>query len=85
MTDLLYRKANTDWDIGSHALANAEHVEKGHAQEAHEDEVKDLGWTDTNDKIANPLIARLPNEELWVLIRRFNKVSVLTSLKKRPC
>ena len=63
-----------DIAVASHALATADHDEKGYAQEEHEDEVKDLGWTDTNDRIANPLVARLPNEELWILVRRFNKV-----------
>ena len=58
----------------SHALAMADHDEKGHAQQPHDDEVKDLGWHESDAKIANPLVARLPNEELWVLIRRFNKV-----------
>jgi len=59
----------------SHALATADHDEKGHAQESHDAEVKDLGWGETHEKIADPLVARLPNEELWVLVRRFNKVS----------
>ncbi len=45
------------------------------AQEAHGDEVKDLGWTEKNERIADPLVGGLPNEELWILIRRFNKVS----------
>lgn len=59
----------------SHALAVADHDEKGHAQLDHDaPEVKDLGWNEADDKIANPLVGGLHNEELWVLIRRFNKV-----------
>lgn len=38
-----------------------------------ETEVKDLGWHKHEDAIPNPLVGRLPNEELWTLIRRFNK------------
>ena len=57
----------------SHALAVADHDEKGHAQESHDSEVKDLGWNEAEDEIANPLVGRLPNEDLWILIRRFNK------------
>ena len=59
----------------SHALATASVT--GGAVEANaakpEDEVKDLGWHDADDEIENPLVGGLPNEELWVLIRRFNK------------
>lgn len=66
-----------DKPTDSHALAMADHDEKGVAQESHEDEVKDLGWKEPVSKIANPLVGGLPNEELWVLIRRFDKVSWL--------
>jgi len=62
----------------SHALANADHEEKGAAQHDHGDvEVKNLGW---NEKPTNvpQLVGGLPNEELWTLIRRFNKVSITT-------
>jgi hypothetical protein len=60
----------------SHALANTEvpHDEKGAAQHEHgETEVKDLGWSENSQDIL-PLVGGLPNEELWTLIRRFNKV-----------
>jgi hypothetical protein len=59
----------------SHALAASDHDEKGHAQMSHDNEVKNLGWNEAEDNIANPLVGRLPNEDLWILIRRFNKVS----------
>jgi hypothetical protein len=57
----------------SHELANAGGV-GGVVEEKHEEEVRDLGWNDPPDEIANPLVGKLPNEELWILIRRFNKV-----------
>ncbi|KAH7383672.1 hypothetical protein BKA64DRAFT_697343 [Cadophora sp. MPI-SDFR-AT-0126] len=58
----------------SHALANAEHEEKGAAQIDHgHTEVKDLGWNDHPSDVPAPLVGGLPNEELWTLIRRFNK------------
>lgn len=57
----------------SHALANAEHEERGAAQQDHTDgEVKNLGWFEHPNDI-EPLVGGLPNEELWTLIRRFNK------------
>ena len=59
----------------SHALANADHDEKGAAQNGHnESEVKDLGWNENPDDVPKPLVGGLPNEELWLLVRRFNKV-----------
>lgn len=58
----------------SHALANAYHEEKGAAQHDHgEAEVRNLGWNEESSKIPD-LVGGLPNEELWTLIRRFNKV-----------
>lgn len=58
----------------SHALAVADHDEKGHAQESHESEVKDLGWNEDEEHIPSPLVGGMSNDDLWVLIRRFNKV-----------
>ncbi len=36
-------------------------------------EVKDLGWHEKEIEVPNPLVGGLPNEELWTLVRRFNK------------
>lgn len=64
----------------SHALAVDDHEEKGRAQLDHEEEdVVDLGWNEKKERIAAPLVGGLNNEDLWLLIRRFNKVR----LKKR--
>ena len=58
----------------SHALAEADHEEKGAAQEQHfEAEVKNLGWHDHPDQV-KPLVGGLRNDDLWMLVRRFNKV-----------
>ena len=65
----------TQEPTASHALAMADHDEKGLAQENHDNEVKDLGWHESNEKIPSPLVGGLPNDDLWILIRRFNKVS----------
>lgn len=60
----------------SHALAMDDHEEKGQAQIEHEDEdVADLGWHEKKDHIPEPLVGGMNNEELWLLTRRFNKVS----------
>ena len=59
----------------SHALANMDHEEKGVAQMDHgQTEVRDLGWNEHPTDVPVPLVGGLPNEELWALIRRFNKV-----------
>lgn len=45
----------------------------GAAQVYHDEEVVNLGWNAPESQISNPLVGRLPNEELWLLVRRFNK------------
>lgn len=63
-----------------HALAAQDHEVKGATQVAHgESEVKDLGWDEDAKHIPAPLVGGLPNEELWTLVRRFNKVSCQTA------
>jgi hypothetical protein len=62
----------------SHELANADHVEKGAAQEDHgQTEVRDLGWNSPLSGMPSPMVGGLSNDELWTLIRRFNKVGAL--------
>lgn len=56
----------------SHTLANMEHEEKGAAQINDSDEVKDLGWNADPENVSN-FVGGLSNEELWTLVRRFNK------------
>jgi len=63
----------------SHALALEDHEEKGASQEIHnEPEVKDLGWDEKPEHVPQPLVGGIPNEELWVLVRRFNHVPFLS-------
>ena len=61
----------------SHAMATADHDEKGivqmHGQYNTDPEVKDLGWNAPPEKIPAPLVGGLPNDALWLLVRRFNK------------
>ncbi|KAH0364692.1 hypothetical protein KCU65_g6656, partial [Aureobasidium melanogenum] len=63
----------TEEPTASHALAQAEVDEKGVAQLDHGGDVKDLGWNEPPSKIPAPLVGGMDNEELWVLVRRFNK------------
>jgi hypothetical protein len=65
----------------SHALAmeaaKATHpTEAGAAQVPHDEEVVDLGWNEPKELIARPLVGGLSNDDLWLLVRRFNKVSL---------
>jgi len=60
----------------SHALATENHELKGAAQEAGKDaHTTDLGWQANAEGVAT-LVGGLPNEELWTLVRRFNKVFI---------
>lgn len=61
----------------SHALAHADHELQGAAQEIHDEtEVRDLGWSKHPKNVPAPLVGGLPNEQLWTLVRRFNKVRI---------
>ncbi|KUI59727.1 hypothetical protein VP1G_06943 [Cytospora mali] len=58
----------------SHALATDDHDEKGLAQQEHAaEEVLDLGWNQQKQEVPAPLVGGMDNEELWLLVRRFNK------------
>jgi hypothetical protein len=60
----------------SHALATENHELKGAAQEAgKEAQTTNLGWQANANGVAT-LVGGLSNEDLWTLIRRFNKVSI---------
>lgn len=60
----------------SHALAFEHQPEqKGAAQQQHFGaEVKDLGWNEHAANVPSPLVSGLHNEDLWLLVRRFNRV-----------
>jgi hypothetical protein len=61
----------------SHVLSQVEQEDKGLIQKAGETaDITDVGWNNPADQ-AEPLIAGLSNEDLWMLIRRFDKVSLL--------
>lgn len=76
-------KATTlvDAPTESHELAleaakgnNPEHG-TGRAQVAHGQEVLDLGWNEPKEHVDSPLVGGLSNEDVWLLVRRFNKVN----------
>ena len=57
-----------------HNHVNVDHGEKGAAQLEHSDaEDKDLGWNEEAVDAPLALVGGSSNEELWTLIRRFNK------------
>jgi len=66
----------------SHALAMKDQPVKGLSQQAGHGEVKDLGWNEPKELIASPLVGGLQNEDLWILIRRFNKVRLADMFRK---
>ena len=71
----------------SHAIAATAHEfeEKGAVQVGHEDgEVRDMGWREHPKDVPTPLVGGLPNEELWTLVRRFNKQMYHVKATKAP-
>lgn len=76
-----YEKAHAldDGATASHALATQsttlDEYGEGVAQQDHGQEVKNLGWNEPKQVIPSPLVGGMDNEELWLLVRRFNKVS----------
>ena len=66
-------QATTD----SHKLATSEQPISGAVQEAGRlDTITNLGWQ-ANAKGVDTLVGGISNEDLWTLIRRFNKVRCL--------
>ena len=64
-----------DAPTDSHALATSDHEEIGAAQESHKEDVaKDLGWNEDMEEIPDPLVGGLTNQQVWLLVRRFNMV-----------
>ena len=59
----------------SHALAHTELQDESAIQTQHGDGPIDLGWNTDVKEIARPLVGGMKNEDLWILIRRFNKVA----------
>jgi hypothetical protein len=59
----------------SHVLAQVEQDEKGLSQKTDSTEVTDIGWSTPVDHIEEPIIAGLSNDDLWMLIRRFDQAS----------
>jgi hypothetical protein len=74
----------------SHALAEestqADAENKGASQMEHDEiEVKNIGWNKEQHHVPQPVVGGMRNEELWVLIRRFNKqVFEVRSIEKAP-
>lgn len=59
----------------SHVLSQVEQDEKGLSQQSGDTaEITNIGWGESPDAIEEPLVAGVSNEDLWMLIRRFDKV-----------
>lgn len=64
----------------SHVLSKVDQDEKGLAQKAGQtDTVTDVGWNQHPDELDEQIVSGISNEDLWMLIRRFNKVRRLHS------
>jgi hypothetical protein len=69
------------FDADSHYLAHSDHEIKGEAQKQpildSGAELRDLGWHKNLPDMPEPLIGGVTNENLFSMIRRFNKVRTL--------
>jgi hypothetical protein len=71
-------KETPEGPTDSHVLSQVDQDEKGLAQKAGETaETTNVGWGESPDAIVEPLVAGLSNEDLWMLIRRFDKVCIV--------
>lgn len=69
----------------SHQLATGDYEILGAAQKAgKEDRTTNLGWQ-ANAVGVDTLVGGLPNDDLWTLVRRFNKASPLPLPSSHPC
>jgi uncharacterized protein DUF3292 len=71
-----FNNSATERFIESPTFAMGGSNEKGAAQVRHDEDVLDLGWSENQDDICPPLIAGMSNGDVWLLIRRFNKVDL---------
>ncbi|CAG8156598.1 unnamed protein product [Penicillium salamii] len=72
-----------DGPTDSHILSQVDQDDKGLVQKAGETaEITNIGWGHPPDQIEEPLVAGLSNEDLWMLIRRFDKQ--VYRVKARP-
>jgi hypothetical protein len=77
--DILKSELNAPTD--SHALAHAEVEETSLIHTSPDDEATtDIGWQQQPHEFDEPIIGGIPNEDLWMLIRRFNKVDCYFNL-----
>jgi len=69
----IHTDAAGDEPTFSHALATGAREGEGVTQPDDDEDVVDLGWNEKKQDIAAPLVHGIDNEELWLLVRRFNK------------
>ncbi|EJD34906.1 hypothetical protein AURDEDRAFT_140476 [Auricularia subglabra TFB-10046 SS5] len=61
--------SDSDTPTDSHALAATATT----AVKTHDQEALDMGWHEHPQDMAQPLIEGVNNDEIWILVRRFNK------------
>ncbi|KAJ5723438.1 hypothetical protein N7488_001473 [Penicillium malachiteum] len=72
--EITERSPTPEGPTDSHVLSQIEHDEKGLSQQTDStSEVTDLGWNKPSEHFDGALVAGLSNEDLWMLLRRFDK------------
>jgi hypothetical protein len=79
-------KPTASHELAEMAMSDDHEGDKGIAQIEHGDvEVRNLGWNEKPDAVAQTLVGGLSNEDLWALVRRFNKqVFCVRSIEEPP-
>lgn len=85
LVDVIDSQLDTHLDKVPKAAVNPDHVAalpttveapalgEGDSERATEPDLEDLGWS-KDPRIPVPVLHGMTNEELWILVRRFNKV-----------
>ena len=70
----------------SHILSQVEQDDKGLSQKphaGHTENTSDIGWGAPSHDFEKRIVAGLSNEDLWMLISRFNKVCIHVDARSR--
>lgn len=76
-------EVKSNFSADSHAMAQTDYGAVGAVQTQPKTThagVRDIGWHRPASKIPDPLIGELPNEKLFAMMRRFNKVGKLKNI-----
>lgn len=80
-------KSETNAPTDSHALAHADVEETSLIYKASGNDAStaDVGWWQQPHEFDDPIVGGISNEDLWMLVRRFNKVWYTVEIGHMSC